>query len=176
MKFIMKSMSCDNKKSPWLRKTLFIMRCILLFLLLGTMQITASVTYSQSVKFSLNVENSSVQDVLSIIEQKSAFYFTYNVNQINTQRKVSITIEDKTVTEVLDQLFEKEGVKYLISDKHIVLYKADKAVPALENINQQKGYYYFGYCKRFDGEPIVGASLREVCNQGTITNMDGQLH
>lgn len=98
-----------------------------------------------------DVENSSVQDVLSIIEQKSAFYFTYNVNQINTQRKVSITIEDKTVTEVLDQLFEKEGVKYLISDKHIVLYKADKAVPALENINQQKGITISGVVKDSNG-------------------------
>lgn len=175
MKFIMKSMSCDNKKSPWLRKTLFIMRCILLFLLLGTMQITASVTYSQSVKFSLNVENSSVQDVLSIIEQKSAFYFTYNVNQINTQRKVSITVEDKTVTEVLNQLFEKEGIKYQISDKHIVLYKADEAVPALENINQQKGITISGVVKDSNGEPIVGANvLEKSATNGTVTNMDGQ--
>ena len=62
-------------KSPWLRKSLIIMRCILLFLLLGTMQITASVTYSQSVKLSLNLENTTIQEVLSIIEQKSSFLF-----------------------------------------------------------------------------------------------------
>ena len=59
----------------------------LIVLLLGTMQITASVTYSQSVKLSLNVENMTVQDVLSMIEQKSSFYFTYNLNQVNVNRK-----------------------------------------------------------------------------------------
>ena len=86
MNFIKKCMPCGTHKSSWLRKSLFIMRCILLFLLLGTMQITASVTYSQSVKLSLNVENMTVQDVLSMIEQKSSFYFTYNLNQVNANR------------------------------------------------------------------------------------------
>ena len=47
----------------------------LIVLLLGTMQITASVTYSQSVKLSLNVENMTVQDVLSMIEQKKFILF-----------------------------------------------------------------------------------------------------
>lgn len=175
MKFIMKSMPCDIEKSSWLRKSLFIMRCILLFLLLGTMEIAASVAYSQSVKLSLNLENTSVQEVLSIIEQKSAFYFTYNVNQINTQRKVSIAVKNKTVTEILNQLFEKEGIKYQINDKHIVLYKADDT-GKLFVANQHKGITISGVVRDSNGDPIIGANVLEKSStiNGTITNVDGQ--
>lgn len=175
MKFIMKSMPCDIEKSSWLRKSLFIMRCILLFLLLGTMEIAASVAYSQSVKLSLNLENTSVQEVLSIIEKKSAFYFTYNVNQINTQRKVSIAVKNKTVTEILNQLFEKEGIKYQINDKHIVLYKADDT-GKLFVANQHKGITISGVVRDSNGDPIIGANVLEKSStiNGTITNVDGQ--
>lgn len=175
MKFIMKSMPCDIEKSSWLRKSLFIMRCILLFLLLGTMEIAASVAYSQSVKLSLNLENTSVQEVLSIIEQKSAFYFTYNVNQINTQRKVSIAVKNKTVTEILNQLFEKEGIKYQINDKHIVLYKVDDT-GKLFVANQHKGITISGVVRDSNGDPIIGANVLEKSStiNGTITNVDGQ--
>ena len=75
MDFNVKSMPCRMHKSSWLRKSLNIMRCIVLFILLGTLQTFASLSYSQSVKLSLNMENTTVQDVLSMIEQKCDFYF-----------------------------------------------------------------------------------------------------
>ena len=42
---------------------------------LGTLQSFANLSYSQSVKLSLNMENTTVQEVLTAIEQKKRFLF-----------------------------------------------------------------------------------------------------
>ena len=68
MHYIMKNTPCGVYKSSWLRKSLNIMRCVILFILLGTLQSFANLSYSQSVKLSLNMENTT-------IEQKKRFLF-----------------------------------------------------------------------------------------------------
>ena len=170
MDFNVKSMPCRMHKSSWLRKSLNIMRCIVLFILLGTLQTFASLSYSQSVKLSLNMENTTVQDVLSMIEQKCDFYFTYNLRQINATRKVSVHFKNKTVTEVLDELFAKENIYYVIYDKHIALYK----VNGVQVVQQTRKIT--GMVTDKDGEPIPGANIVEKgsTTNGTITDMNGR--
>lgn len=172
MNFIKKNMSCGWSKSSWLRKSLFIMRCILLFLLVGTLQITANVAYSQSVKLSFDIRNATVQDVLSVIEQKSSFYFTYNLKQIRADRKVSVKVKDKPVTDVLDEIFAGENIRYVINDKHIVLYKADdKNTPTV--IQQAKTIT--GLVTDENGEPLTGVNVSERGTMnGTVTDVNGR--
>lgn len=147
------------------------MRCILLFLLLGTLQSVASLSYSQSMRFSLEMEEATVQEVLSAIEQESAFYFTYNINQINANRKVTLHAKDRAVVEILEELFAGEGVKYTIDDKHIVLYKDDLPSRPMA----QQGRRITGTVVDETGEPIIGANVMELgTTNGTITNYDGE--
>lgn len=76
------------------------MRCAILFILLGTLESFANLSYSQSVKLSLSMENATVREVLSSIEQNSGFYFTYNLEQVKVTRKVTVNFKDKTIPEV----------------------------------------------------------------------------
>ena len=133
---IMKCTPLGEQKSLWLRKTLLIMKFFVLFLLLGTIPCWAGVAYSQNVKMSLDMENTTVHDVINAIEKKGEFYFTYNLNQINVNRKVSIKVENKTINQILDQLFSKSGIDYKIENRHIVLYK--QAASEVEAVKQQK--------------------------------------
>lgn len=64
------------------------MKFFVLFLLLGTVPCWAGIAYSQNVKMSLDMENTTVHDVINAIEKKGNFYFTYNLNQVNVNRKV----------------------------------------------------------------------------------------
>lgn len=80
---IMKCTPLGEQKSLWLRKTLLIMKFFVLFLLLGTVPCWAGIAYSQNVKMSLDMENTTVHDVINAIEKKGNFYFTYNLNQVN---------------------------------------------------------------------------------------------
>lgn len=170
MHYIMKNTPCGVYKSSWLRKSLNIMRCVILFILLGTLQSFANLSYSQSVKLSLNMENTTVQEVLTTIEQKSGFYFTYNLEQVKVTRKVTVNFKDKTVPEVLDELFAKENIHYVINDKHIALYKGNERQVALQAKKDIKGVV-----TDKNGEPIPGANIIEKGNptNGTITDVDG---
>ncbi|WP_455666560.1 TonB-dependent receptor [Phocaeicola sp.] len=167
---IMKCTPFGEQKSLWSRKTLLIMKFFVLFLLLGTIPCLAGVAYSQNVKMSLNMENTTVHDVIAAIEKQGDFYFTYNLNQINVNRKVSIKVENKTVNQILDQLFSEYGIDYKIENRHIVLYK--KAAEGVTAVKQQKTIQ--GTIVDDQGEPIIGASVLEKgTTNGTITDFDG---
>lgn len=173
MDYIMENMPRNKGNLSWLRKSMCIMRCLLLFMFLGTMQMFANVSYSQSARLSLDMENATVQEVLSAIEQKSSFYFTYNMKQVNAYRKVSLKAEDKSVSDVLNQLFAGESVKYTINDKHIVLYKADAKDASLMSVQQSRKIT--GTVTDPSGEPIIGANIVESgTTNGTISDMDGR--
>ena len=170
MYYIMKNTPCGVYKSSWLRKSLNIMRCVILFILLGTLQSFANLSYSQSVKLSLNMENTTIQEVLATIEQKSGFYFTYNLEQVKVTRKVTVNFKDKTIPEVLNELFAKENIHYVINDKHIALYKGNERQVTLQTKKNIKG----GVTDK-NGEPIPGVNIIEKGNptNGTITDVDG---
>ena len=149
------------------------MRCLLLFVLFGTLPVFAEITYSQSARFSLDMENVTVQEVLSAIEQKSLYYFTYNMEQIDVHRKVSVNVNDKSITDVLGQLFSGENIKYDIDDKHIVLYKGSSRNIAL--IKAQQMRKITGTVKDDRGEPIIGANIVEQgTSNGTISDIEGR--
>lgn len=165
-------MSCKEESFAWLRKSLLIMRCIFLLLLLGTLQSVAGLSYSQTINFSLQMENATVEEVLSVIEEKSSFYFTYNVNEVNVNRHVNVNVKDKAVTEILDELFNGENVGYIINNKHIVLFRDSN--PELPQSALQ-GKRITGTVTDERGEAIIGANVIETgSTNGAITNFDGE--
>jgi len=174
MNFISNGIPWKVNNLPWLKKSLFIMRYMLLFLLIGTLQSFAELSYSQTTKFSLNMENATVQSVLSTIEQKSDFYFTYNVKEINATRMVSVNVKNKTVTEILNSLFANSDIHYVISDKHIVLYREDtKAIEVVSALQQVKKIV--GAVTDAQGEPVAGVNVVEKgTTNGTITDAAGK--
>lgn len=146
------------------------MRCVLLFLLLGTLQSFANLSYSQATRFSLEMENATVQQVLSAIEKESSFYFTYNTKQINTNRRVSVNVKDRGVMEILNEVFANEDIRYTINDKHIILYKEGTASHPIT----QQSKRITGVVVDQTGEVIIGANVIEAgTTNGTITDFDG---
>ncbi|MDR0843817.1 MAG: TonB-dependent receptor [Tannerella sp.] len=120
------------------------------------------------------MENAAVRKVLNAIEKKSDFYFTYNSRQINADREVSIKANNRLVSEVLDELFEGENVKYTINDKHIVLYK--EIMPERSELSvTQQGKRISGTITDEKGETIIGANVIEKgTTNGIITDLDGR--
>ena len=104
------------------------------------------------------------------MNKKSGFYFTYNLEQVKVTRKVTVNFKDKTVPEVLDELFAKENIHYVINDKHIALYKGNDKQVVLQAKKDIKGVV-----TDKNGEPIPGANIIEKGNptNGTITDVDG---
>ncbi|MFT4221963.1 SusC/RagA family TonB-linked outer membrane protein [Dysgonomonas sp.] len=175
MNFIKKRRRFYLESKSWFTKNLILTKYLALFLLLGALQSFTAVGYSQSVSISLDMNEVTIKEVLSEIEKKSGYYFTYNVKEINAGRKTSIHVKDKSITEVLDQLFLKNGVEYSVKDKYIVLFPSVREQESSEQGISRDSRNISGFVRDQKGEPIAGASVAiKGTSTGTFTDADGK--
>jgi TonB-linked SusC/RagA family outer membrane protein len=130
-------------------------------------------SYAERTNLTLNLKDATIQEVLMEIERLSEFYFSYSTKQIESDRKVNIHLNNETVQDALDELFNGRGVKYTIDDRHIILFKTDDGANETFAL-QQQGRRITGTVKDEFGETIPGASIVEKgTTNGIITDGDG---
>src|SRR5665647_947222 len=103
------------------KKMFLVMRNSLFIILISAIQSLAVTGYAQNTRLTLDIKNSTVKEVLQQIEQQSEFYFLYNSELIDVQRKIDLTIENETIDVILNQVFSDGKVDILVRDRHIVL-------------------------------------------------------
>ena len=153
-------------------KIVRIMRLTFLFMLVGLMQVSASV-YSQSTQLNLDMKDAKVEDVLHAIEKQSEFRFAYSKEYVDLNRTVNADFQNETIQEVLDAIFAGTNIRYHIEDRHILLY--DYRESSTEGTAQQKELTVSGYVKNEKGEPLPGATISiKGTSIGVVTNIDGK--
>ena len=164
-----------------LRKVFFVMRITLFFILLSSAIAFSANSYSQKAKFSLHLSNSSLGDALKTIEEQSEFIFFYQDQGIDLNRTVNIIVVDKTVDNILDQLFKGSDNVYKINDRQIIIGKSQKKLeieklPVKRFFEEQQPQKKMLKGKVTDtkGNPIPGTTVFvEGTTVGTITNGEG---
>lgn len=160
--------------SPTLKKILSIMKLTVVFLVVFSLNISATV-YSQTTKLSLNAQNQSIKEILYLIENQSDFRFIYESGKINLDKKVSVQVKEQAVEVVLKQLFNSEGINYEITDNNLILINpSPEQLKAISQDKSQAKNKITGVVRDEKGEPIIGANVVEKgTTNGTITDMDG---
>jgi len=149
------------------KKLLVIMRLTAVILLLTTLQTFALEGYAQSARLSLDMNNATVKQVLSEIESQSEFYFLYNSDLINVNRRVNISANNERIDRVLNQLFNGENINYTIKDRHIVLSPATTS-------GVQQDMSIKGHVVDKTGGPLPGVTIViKGTSKGTITDANG---
>lgn len=95
--------------------------CIFLFLILGYIVSAQSRNLEKVVQIS--VINQPVINVLKKIEQEIGITFSYRLELIDADKKVTIDSSDKTLEEILNILFEISNIKFFEVGNQIVIYK-----------------------------------------------------
>ncbi len=150
------------------RKIFRAMRISLFLILISALQVLASASYSQSTRLSLNMKNVTVKDVLFQIEEQSEFYFLYNSELIDVQRKVDINVQNEKVDEILNTLFGEGKVNAIIRDRHIILSPAN-----IESVSQQTRKVT-GKITDSSGSPLPGVTVVvKGTSNGSIADIDG---
>ncbi|WP_423128960.1 SusC/RagA family TonB-linked outer membrane protein [Gaoshiqia sp. Z1-71] len=117
------------------------------------------------------MSNTSLGKVLDEIENQSEFYFLFNQNLIDMSRKVSVSVKDKNIEQVLDAVLEGTAVRYVISDRQIIL-TVDNANDFFATSQQRK---ISGRVTESNGQPLIGVTVvLKNTTQGTITDLDGK--
>ena len=144
-------------------------RVTVFFVLLGLLQVSASV-YSQQTNLVLKLENTNLEQVLKKIEEQSKFYFLYRSDLLKEIPPVSIQVNNAKLEDILDKILVPNGFSYEIEDRVVVIKRATEQsapVPA-----QQKGVT--GTVKDKSGDPLPGVSVVvKGTTIGTITDSEG---
>lgn len=142
---------------------------LLLMLLICSVGLTyASDGYAQRNSISLNVKNSTIEEVLHMIERESGFGFFINSKNLNLNRRISMVVSDKNIFQVLKQVFEGTDIEYKVLDNQIVLTAQETKVA------QQKVQTVKGTVLDKNKEPLIGVSIIEKgTTNGTVTDLDG---
>jgi TonB-linked SusC/RagA family outer membrane protein len=133
--------------------------------------IFAGPTYSQSTKISLNLKDATIEEVLNKIEDVSEFYFLFNQKLIDVNQKVNIEAENEPIKNILNDLFKKEGVNFVVYDRQIILTPSD--VSSLSAAIQQ--LKITGTVTDENGKPLPGATVQiEGTSIGVLTDGNGK--
>jgi TonB-dependent SusC/RagA subfamily outer membrane receptor len=158
-----------NKLYSW--KIFKLMRNTLLLVFITVLQAYARDTYSQNTKLTMNLNNVTVANVLEEIQNNSEFYFLFNAKLIDVEREVSISMEDKKISEILTSLFAGTKVNYLVYDRQIILTPSD--VTSLSASLQQMKIT--GTVTDEKGNPLTGVTvLVKGTTNGTLTDASGK--
>lgn len=150
----------------------FLFFIISIFYLFSTPVLKASESdeYMQTKSFTVSIQNKTVKDVIHYIEDNSEFIFMYTKNLLGTlDRKVSIHVENKNISAIMEQLIAETGITYEIKGRQVVL---SQAAPISQQ--QKKEIHINGTVWDEHGNPLPGVNVVvKGINTGTTTNIDG---
>ena len=127
-------------------------------------------------RVSFNANRQRLDDVLSIISNNAGFSFSYNSNILKRDSLVTLSINNKTVRQVLNQLFAG-GYEYKESGNYVILRRVSlqlttvtKTAPAKEKTYTISGYVV----NRETGERLSDVSIYETNHlTSTLTDANG---
>jgi len=177
----MKKMLNGRNCSKGFCKILHTMKITLLLFFLGATSAFSSNSYSQNVKVTLALKDATVKEVFKAIEQQTEFIFFYQDQELDLTRSVSINCKDKSVTEVLDELFKGLDNVYVIRDRQIAIGRSQKKIEsqavAIEKRTPQAPVQFQVSGRVTDaatGDPLPGVNvLVEGTTTGTSTDSQG---
>ena len=140
------------------------------FLVAGTLTLSAS-TYATEHMLSLNLKNATIREAIESIKSQSEFSFSLDVKDLNLDEKVSVSLNNKSINEVLAVLFNGRNVRYEINDRHVVITRAGLVGP---NAVQQQAKHITGRILDPYNEPVIGANVVvKGTTIGTVTDAEG---
>ena len=156
----------EFKSKGKLKKILLIMNLTYLISILLTLNLSASL-YSQSTRFSLDLNGQTIREVFQILEQQSKFRFFYNDEFKYIDKTVDMKIENLNVEEILEKLFESSDITYKVLDNNLVVVTLKQ--------NLQQTTLVGSVTDEGSGEPLPGVNvLVKGTTRGTITDTEGK--
>lgn len=145
-------------------KIILLMKGALLLIMFTCLQVSASV-YAQK-KFSLDLNQTEVSNILTRIQKESDYRFFYNYSSIKKLRKVTLHVKDASINDVLEAVLGNKLPYKITADGVVFIYDqgtAQAQVPIKGKVVDTKG------------ETLIGVSVKlQGTNVGATTNANGE--
>jgi TonB-dependent starch-binding outer membrane protein SusC len=167
---------------PSIRCSKYILAAITLLVLNVIGSIHAQANNFDETRITLRVEKMNILKVFKEIEKKTSYKFTYNDAYLNDQAKVTLNLENRSLTEVLAFLSKEVNLEFkqIKNHIHVIAANDNKKVSflsseSIESINVAAYPVKGKVTSNENGEGIPGASvLIKGTNRGTVTNALGE--
>ncbi|HEX3009677.1 MAG TPA: SusC/RagA family TonB-linked outer membrane protein, partial [Bacteroidales bacterium] len=151
------------------------MKFSLFLTLVCTLGISASTSYSQVTKLSLNVENASIKELLKEIGKNSEYSFWYDNEELNDNQRVSMHIKNQSIDEILHLALRNQNLSYEIKDKVIFIFRNTIQKNGGESQLVQQLKITGTITDASTGEPLVGVNVVvEGTTLGAISDINGK--
>lgn len=97
------------------------------------------------------VQDGTFSEAAGQIERQTGLMFLYKSDDIDRNRKISLNVRNRPLSEALDLLLRGTGLGYQISDRHITIGHVPGAVVQTGHRNRKD--------HRRVGNPIIGANV-----------------
>ncbi len=152
------------KYNSGLKKIVLTMKLTFIMTLVCLMYSNAA-SYSQNTKFSLNVSQKSVREVLSELEEGSDFRFFYSDDLQKLDEKISLIKSNSSVTEILEDVLKDSNLSYKVLEGNLII------IAPKTNLQET---VVSGRVVDKSGDPLPGVNVIEKgTTTGTVTNMEG---
>ena len=164
---------------PYIRnfkKFLLIMKLCTLILVISLTTASGKTSYSQSVKFTLNLERVTVKELFDKIEKSSEFIFVYYDNIIDLNKEISVKANNETVEEILGKVFKSTENTFKVFDRQIVIARKESSMADLEIViaQQPQKKEISGTVRDITGLSLPGVTIVvKGTTIGTISDTDG---
>ena len=147
-----------------LNKTLKIMKLTALLFVLGLVQVSASV-YSQNQRMSLNLQNVTIKQVLTEIEEKTELKFLYRDKTVE-DKIVSVEATDIPVYQILEEVLTNSGNTYRLMENNLIIVGSSELMQPDRRVT--------GKVTNKTGDPLPGVTIVvKGTTSGVITDMNG---
>ena len=134
-----------------------------IFLLIFVVGASATDSYSQSLKLTLNMRNARLSEVFARIESQSEYSFLYSPDELDLSRKVSVRASEASISDVLSTVLNGHDIAYRIDNRHIILYRpeaAERSETASAAAARQNPVTIKGKVTDGEGLPVAMANVR----------------
>lgn len=144
------------------------MRCFDKAILVASVALCFNLSaFSQDI--TLKTNNITVKEAIEQIKKSSGYSFVFSSLDLDTKKRVSISVKDAVIEEVVKQLLKgQSGLSYEIQDKKVIIKRARQP------LNREQQGEVTGRVIDVNGEPVIGATvIVQGTSNGTITDFDG---
>ncbi len=153
----------NERKKIWL-----IMKFCIVFLYLAVIQVSAINVFSQTEKISIEMQNTSVREIVKKIEEQGQVNFFYNENLPELDKRISVSERDKPISEVLASSLSQADMTYEVIKENFYVLIPSRELMQTPRVTGK-------VTDASTGEALPGVNVYvEGTTHGTITDLDGE--
>ncbi|EDM38483.1 putative outer membrane protein [Pedobacter sp. BAL39] len=147
------------------------MRLTVVLLFVSLMQVSAA---GHAQKVSLSASDAPLKTILNKLSNQTGYDFVYTEQLMKTAGPISINVKNASLSEVLELIFKRQPLTYVVDTKTVILKAKEKSF--IDNLIQRlQDIDLRGNVLDEDGRPIPGATIKvKGKSKNTISGLNGE--